>query len=107
MSDSTLDAEASARSPIDFSALQRADASARRAPDDSASRGSLWLRVLVGSDHAELASLDEVPAIDRARLAWWALGLTPTARLRKARFREALDDRRLTSAAVAYARQAS
>ncbi len=34
--------------------------------------------------------------LSRVRLAWWKVGLTPTARLRRARFHEAVRDGRGT-----------
>ncbi|PAP77921.1 hypothetical protein BSZ37_16485 [Rubrivirga marina] len=107
MGETTLHSETARRSPIGFPVLQHADASARRAPDSAPSRGGLALRVLVGRDLAARASLDGLSVSDRARLVWWAIGLTPTARLRKRRFKEALDDGRAAPASVAYARQAS
>jgi hypothetical protein len=107
MNDTLLSSETPERSPIDFSAVQRAAASARRTPEASPHRPPVWLRVLVGSDLARHAMVDAVTGADAFRLVWWSVGLTPTARLRNRRFREALADGRSTLASVGRARQVS
>lgn len=107
MSDSTLDAETTERPPIDFTSLQRASASSRRSATPSPGRAPWWRRVLLGGDRASRGALREVSVADRLRIVGWALGLTPIARLRRARLREALDDGRQMPAAVGCARQAS
>ena len=66
-------------------------------------RPAPWVRAVVG-DPAAFADLRGLRALDSVRIAWWALGLTPTARLRSARFGESVRDRRGLSESLRIAR---
>ncbi len=78
------------------------------APDSEApgTVGSpLWLRALIGDEAAARVAAGPVPLGVRLSLVWWRIGLTPTARLRHQRFREAVLDRRGLRFAVQAARR--
>jgi len=53
-----------------------------------------WVRSIMGDRHANHPDLRALGGVAAARLAWWALGVTPTARVRAHRFRESIVDGR-------------
>ncbi len=69
--------------------------------------GPLWLRLLVGSDLAGRPTFRSLTPATIASLAWWRIGITPTARLRAARFRESIRDDRGATFSVQSARQST
>lgn len=73
-----------------------------RGADDG---GPLWLRLVVGADLAGRPELRSLGVWARLSLGWWRIGLTPTARRRRQRFREAVVDGRGSRFAVEYARR--
>ena len=55
---------------------------------------SPWVRSVVGDGLSSRTELRGLSLRGHASLMWWALGITPTARRRRALFRESIADTR-------------